>query len=88
MPDAFSLQGVENLGNVFEQWKRNWRNTAKALAGNIPKKNVLDGDALFIGYIFNSFRPYRGRMMRRHEAWAGKIPEKIREHLSLKHCRN
>jgi len=28
-PDAFSVQGIENLGNVFETWKNNWKTTWK-----------------------------------------------------------
>lgn len=27
MPDAFSVQGIENLGLTLEAWKENWRNT-------------------------------------------------------------
>lgn len=88
LPDAFSVQGVENLGSVFERWKKSWKTTAKALAGDIPQKNVLSGEGLFIGYIFNSFRPYKKKIMKRHQNFKEQIPEKIKEYLSLKHCRN
>lgn len=88
LPDAFSVQGVENLGTVFERWKKNWKYTAKAMAGDIPQKNVLSGEGLFLGYIFNYFRPYKKKIMKRHQAWKDQIPGKIREFLSLKHCRN
>jgi len=54
MPDAFSLQGIENLGKIFEEWKIKWKNTGLALSGDIENKFVLNGDALFIGYILNS----------------------------------
>ncbi|MCX6807329.1 MAG: AAA family ATPase, partial [Patescibacteria group bacterium] len=49
MPDAFSVQGIENLGTVYEKWKTLWKVTAKALAGNTETKFVLSGDPLFIG---------------------------------------
>lgn len=58
MPDALSLQGIENLGNMLAQWKENWRNTGKALAANIESQYVLNGDGLFIGYILNSYNVY------------------------------
>ena len=41
MPDAFSVQGIENLGVVYEKWKIQWRNSAKALAGNTETKLVF-----------------------------------------------
>lgn len=41
MPDAFSVQGIENLGLTLEAWKENWRNTGKALARGISSERVL-----------------------------------------------
>lgn len=58
MPDAFSVQGIENFGSMFEKWKQNWKVTAKALSGNTEGKFVLSGDGLFIGYILNSYNVY------------------------------
>lgn len=43
MPDAFIVQGVENLGIVFGKWKQNWKVTGKALSGNTESKFVLSG---------------------------------------------
>ena len=88
MPDAFSVQGIENLGTVYEKWKILWRNTAKALAGNTETKFVLAGDPLFIGYIINSYNVYGKQPIADHRAWMEKIPDKIRISLSEKHCRN
>ncbi|OGZ44064.1 MAG: hypothetical protein A3J55_01385 [Candidatus Ryanbacteria bacterium RIFCSPHIGHO2_02_FULL_45_17b] len=88
MPDAFSVQGVENLGTVYEKWKIQWRNSAKALAGNTETKLVLPGDPLFIGYIVNSYNVYGKQPIADHRAWMEKIPEKVRTYLSEKHCRN
>ena len=88
MPDAFSVQGVENLGTVYEKWKIQWRNSAKALAGNTETKLVLPGDPLFIGYIVNSYNVYGKQPIANHRAWMEKIPEKVRSYLSEKHCRN
>ena len=88
MPDAFSVQGIENLGIIFERWKAQWRNTAKALAGNTETKLVLNGDPLFIGYVVNSYNVYGKQPIADHRAWMEKIPERVKTYLSEKHCRN
>jgi len=88
MPDAFSVQGIENLGIVYERWKNQWRNTAKALSGNTETKFVLQGDPLFIGYIVNSYNVYGKQPIADHRAWIEKIPERVKKYLSEKHCRN
>lgn len=88
MPDAFSVQGIENLGIIYERWKTNWKNSAKALSGNTETKFVLQGDPLFIGYIVNSYNVYGEQPISDHRAWMEKIPGKVREYLSQKHCRN
>jgi len=88
MPDALSLQGIENLGNIFEQWKINWRNTGKALSGQIESQFVLSGEGLFIGYILNSYNVYGQKPIKDHRKWIDQVPGKIKEFLSEKHCRN
>ncbi|OHB19619.1 MAG: hypothetical protein A2854_02805 [Parcubacteria group bacterium RIFCSPHIGHO2_01_FULL_56_18] len=88
LPDAFSVQGIENLGTIYERWKVQWRNTAKALAGNTETKFVLQGDPLFVGYIVNSYNVYGKQPIADHRAWMEKIPERVRTYLSEKHCRN
>ena len=89
-PDSFSVQGIRNLGGVFDGWKKQWRNTAKAAAvsGSTPSNLVLPGDALFIGYIVNSFNVYAERALRRQDDWLTKIPQEVKESLSEKHGRN
>jgi chromosome partitioning protein len=88
MPDAFSLQGIENLGTVYEQWRTKWKVTAKALSGNTETRFVLPGDPLFIGYIINSYNVYGKKPIADHRTWIEQIPNKIKKHLSEKHCRN
>jgi chromosome partitioning protein len=88
LPDAFSVQGIENLGIIYERWKTNWKNSAKALAGNTETKFVLQGESLFIGYIVNSYNVYGEQPIADHRAWMEKIPSKVKEYLSEKHCRN
>lgn len=89
-PDSYSVQGVKNLGVIFESWKKNWKNTAQAaaVAGKTPSNQVLRGDALFIGYIINSFNVYDKRVVRRQADWLEKIPNEVKMFLSEKHGRN
>jgi cellulose biosynthesis protein BcsQ len=88
MADAFSVQGIENLGKMYEKWKINWRNSAKALAGGTETKFVLASDALFIGYIVNSYNVYGKQPIADHRQWMKKVPERIKQYLSEKHGRN
>lgn len=88
MPDAFSVQGIENLGSMFEKWKQNWKVTAKALSGNTENKFVLSGDGLFIGYIINSYNVYSKQPIKDHRHWINEIPIKVKKYLSEKHGRN
>lgn len=90
MPDALSLQGIENLGNMLAQWKENWRNTGKALAetSHVEHQYVLNGEGLFIGYILNSYNVYGQKPIKDHRKWIDQIPQKVEEYLSKKHCRN
>lgn len=88
MPDAFSVQGIENLGLTLETWKENWKNTGKALARGISSERVLSGEGLFIGYIVNSYNQYAQKPISSHQEWMERIPEYIKKYLSERHCRN
>ena len=90
MPDAFSVQGIENLGNTFEEWKNGWKKTARVLAKDkeIAHNKVLDGDGLFLGYIINSYNQYSKKPIKSNIEWIAKIPQYIKKYLSEKHCRN
>ena len=88
MPDAFSVQGIENLGSIFEKWKQNWKITGKALSGNTESKFVLSGDGVFIGYIVNSYNVYGKQPIKDHRRWIEEIPKKVKDYLSEKHGRN
>lgn len=88
MPDAFSVQGIENLGTMFEKWKQNWKITGKALSGETESKLVLSGDGLFLGYIVNSYNVYGKQPIKDHRHWIEALPQKVKKYLSEKHCRN
>jgi len=88
MPDAFSVQGIENIGTIFEKWKQNWKVTGKALSGNTENKFVLSGDGLFVGYVVNSYNVYGKKPIKDHRRWIEEIPKKVKQFLSEKHGRN
>ncbi len=88
MPDAFSLQWVENLWTTLEEWKKNWKNTGKALATSIPNEQVLNWESLFIWYIINSYNQYSKKPIKSHDEWIKKIPWAIKEYISERHCKN
>ncbi|MBU2523587.1 AAA family ATPase [Patescibacteria group bacterium] len=88
MADSFSVQGIENLGTVFEQWEKQWKNTAKAVAGSTPQDHLLQATALFIGYVINSFNVYGEKVVKRQREWLEKIPNEVKKYLSEKHSRN
>lgn len=90
MPDAFSLQWINNLGMTLEKWKTAWKNGAKAMAttSSISFSDLLDGEWLFIGYIINSYNQYKKQPIKSHANWMQKIPESVKMFLSEKHCKN
>ena len=88
MPDALSLQGIENLGLIFDKWKTDWKNTGKAMAGAVESRYVLSGEGLFIGYILNSYNVYGQKPIKDHRKWIDQIPERVKKFLSERHCRN
>lgn len=88
MADSFSVQGIENLGTIFEQWEKQWKNTALAVAGTTPNDHLLRASSLFIGYIINSFNVYGEKVVKRQEEWLKKIPAEVKKYLSEKHCKN
>ena len=73
---------------MYEKWKINWRNTGKALAGDIESKYILSGDGLFIGYILNEYNVYGQQPIKDHRHWIEQIPSNVKKYLSEKHCRN
>ena len=86
--DSFSVQGVDNLGKVLTQWKKQWKATAVYLGQDTSASRVLAGDPLFIGYIENGYNVYSGRIVKRQRDWLDEIPQHVRHALSLQHGRN
>jgi cellulose biosynthesis protein BcsQ len=79
MPDSFSVQGIENLGSVFKEWKDSWEITKRlAQHKKVSSERVMNGNALFIGYIINSYN-IRNRVPIKDQAqWLEMIPERVK----------
>jgi cellulose biosynthesis protein BcsQ len=88
MPDAFSVQWIQNLWKTLTQRKDDWKVTAKVLARKTPAEQVLNGEWIFLWYIINSYNQYAKRPISAHRDRIAKIPSQIKEHISLKHCKN
>ena len=92
MADAFSVQWVENIGEQLSRWIEHWRLTAEAVARspekNIPADHLLRANPLFIGYIVNNFNVYAKKTIQRQDEWKAKLPNKVKEYLSIRHSRN
>lgn len=89
MPDSFSVQGIENLGLVFKDWKDEWDITKNfAKQKKISSEKVLNGNALFLGYVVNSYNIRNGKPIKDQQKWLAMIPDKVKENLSKKHGRN
>lgn len=88
MPDAFSLQWLENLWITLERRKQDRKNTWKALARWISNEKILNWEGLFIWYIINSYNQYGQKPIKSHDIWMKKIPEFVKEYLSLRNSKN
>lgn len=90
MPDAFNHQWIENIWNFFERERYIWWVSGRILAriNNIPSWSVLFGEPIFLGYIINSYNVYNKKPIFSQNIWIEKLPDQIKNNLSLKHCKN
>ncbi len=90
MPDAFNHQWVENIWNFFEKEKQTWNVTSRILSrtNNINAWNVLLWDPIFLWYIINSYNVYNKKPIYSQNIWIEKLPDQVKNNLSLKHCKN
>jgi len=88
MPDAFSVQWIKNLWKTFSKWKTSWKNSAIAMAWDIPNNRILRWEWLFLWYILNSYNQYSQKPIKFHNEWMDKIPEEIKTNISENHCKN
>lgn len=74
LSDAFSYQGIENLGATLKRWKNEWISVKQvAKANSIAVDLLLEGNPKCLGYISNKFKPYAKKQTKAQEKWAEKI---------------
>lgn len=71
--DAFSLQGLRNVGGRLKQWRLEWAKRRD----NIPDGlnfNIPAGQMQPIGYVLSRFSVRHGRQAKAFAKWAAKMP--------------
>jgi cellulose biosynthesis protein BcsQ len=83
LSDAFSYQGIENLGITLKRWKNEWLSVKQiARANSIPVDLLLDGDPKCLGYVANKSKPYAKKQTKAQRNWAEKIDETAKFNLT------
>lgn len=74
LSDAFSYQGINNLGTTLNRWKNDWLSVKQISKSNkITADLLLDGNPKCLGYISNKCRPYNQKQTEAQRKWAEKI---------------
>jgi hypothetical protein len=72
--DLFSVRALKTLGHTLKKWITDWR-TILQLA---PEETyLLPGRPIFIGYVAQGFRIYRGTVASHHHKWVSRIERGI-----------
>jgi cellulose biosynthesis protein BcsQ len=78
--DLFSLQGIKNLGQTLNKWKRDWAQRKEQIPSNItfetPNKSALP-----IGYIIMQYSAKESRPVKSYLKWANRIPSVFSEYV-------
>ena len=76
--DLFSLQGIKNLGQTLNKWKKDWAQRKEQKPSNItfqiPNKNALP-----CGYIVMQYSAKESRPVKSYLRWANRIPSVFSE---------
>jgi chromosome partitioning protein len=76
--DLFSLQGIKNLGQTLNKWKKDWAQRKEQQPSNItfeiPSKNASP-----LGYIVMQYSAKESRPVKSYLKWANRIPSVFSE---------
>ncbi len=76
--DAFSLQGLRNVGRRIGAWRNDWA-TKREGAPNDLNFVVPTGAMRPIGYLLSRFSIRQGRQSKSYQSWANKMPGAYRQ---------
>lgn len=76
--DLFSLQGIKNLGQTLNKWKKDWAQRKEQQPANItfeiPSKNASP-----VGYVVMQYSAKESRPVKSYLKWANRIPSVFAE---------
>ncbi len=76
--DAFSLQGLKNVGKTLAGWRQDWKikrsHAPQGLGFEVPK-----GEMVPVGYVISRFSMRAGRPAKAYFEWASEMPGAYRE---------
>jgi chromosome partitioning protein len=71
--DAFSLQGVQNVGTRLREWRTGWKKRSDEAPINLGFE-LPSGKMQSIGYLLSRFSMRLGRQTQAYQKWASKMP--------------
>lgn len=71
--DAFSLQGLRNVGRRIREWRKDWA-TKRDGAPEGLNFAVPDGAMQPMGYLLSRFSIRQGRQSKSYQSWANQMP--------------
>lgn len=71
--DAFSLQGLRNVGRRIGEWRKDWQ-TKRQGAPEDLNFAVPEGGMQPLGYLLSRFSIRQGRQSMSYQSWANKMP--------------
>jgi cellulose biosynthesis protein BcsQ len=72
--DLFSLRALKTLGRTLHDWINTWQTITELAPTSMP---LLGGRPVFLGYIPERFKIYRGTLTQEHSAFVSKIDREI-----------
>jgi len=71
--DLFSIQGIKNLGQTLDTWKKQWRQRIELKPENLTI-DIPDNEASPAGYILMQYSAKESKPVKSYLKWANRIP--------------
>jgi chromosome partitioning protein len=71
--DAFSLQGLRNVGRRIQEWRKDWATKREGAPSDLPF-TVPEGAMQPLGYLLSRFSIRQGRQSLSYQNWANQMP--------------
>lgn len=73
--DLFSLQGIKNLGETLNHWKKEWNKRLLEYPEEKDKSIIPQGIMKPIGYLIMQYTDRESRSVKSYIKWANRIPQ-------------